>query len=175
MDDLFPETQTPPESLEQDERFTTRETLAWCAARAGVDAFDLDVAACEESHKAEAYFTVAMDGLSRPWFGRVWCNPPFSNIAPWVAKAWREMESAPGPSVIEMLIPATRTEQKWWCKDVEPYRDHGSDTDRWRWPQVEFTTHFLPGRTSFGHPGNPDGIKVGSPPFTCVLLVWRRH
>lgn len=24
------------------------------------------------------------DGLSVPWAGRVWCNPPFSNVVPWV-------------------------------------------------------------------------------------------
>ena len=39
---------------------------------------------------------------------------------------------------------------------------------------VNLTTHFLPGRTRFGHPGNPEGVGVGSPPFGCVLLVWRR-
>jgi phage N-6-adenine-methyltransferase len=154
------------ESLEQDERYTTRDTMDWCAKQAGVDAFDLDVAACEESHKAETFFTVAMDGLTRPWFGRVWCNPPYSDIAPWVAKAWREMESLPGPDVIAMLIPASRTEQGWWQTDVEAWRDRHKS---------QLTTHFLPGRTRFGHPGNPEGVGVGSPPFGCVLLVWRRQ
>ncbi len=154
----------PAESLEQDERYTNRETMAWCAKAAGVDGWDLDVAACEESHKAEAFFTVADNGLRRAWFGRVWCNPPYSDIAPWVAKAWREMESAPGPSVIAMLIPASRTEQRWH-DDIEAHRDQGG----------LLSTHFLPGRTRFGHPGNSEGVGVGSPPFGCVLLVWRRR
>ncbi len=155
----------PAESLEQDERYTTRETMAWCASKAGVAMWDLDVAACEESHKADVFYSVVTDGLVHPWFGRTWCNPPYSDIAPWVAKAWREMESAPGPSVIAMLIPASRTEQSWWQTSVEAKRDRGSS----------FTTHFLPGRTRFGHPGNPEGVGVGSPPFGCVLLVWRRN
>lgn len=157
-----------PDALDQDQRFTIRTTDTWCREKARVTAWDLDVAACEESHLAETYFTKAQDGLVRPWMGRVWCNPPYSDIGPWVEKAWREMESSPGPSVIAMLIPASRTEQPWFQQHVEPFRDrvrlrHG----------VSLVTHFLPGRTRFGMPGNREGVGVGSPPFGCVLLVWR--
>ena len=163
------------EALEQDERYTTRETMAWCERMAGVDAWDLDVAACEESHKAPAFFTVSQDGLAQCWGrGNVWCNPPYSDIAPWVSKAWAEMADSRGPKTIAMLIPASRTEQRWWHDDVEKWRDLGDDANRWRWDHCEFFTRFLPGRTRFGHPGNPEGVGVGSPPFGCVLLVWRR-
>ncbi len=159
----------PAESLEQDERYTTRETMIWCAKLACVDVWHLDAAACEESHKAEKFFTVADDGLTRSWFGNTWVNPPYSDIAPWVSKAWLEMKSLPGPDVIAMLIPASRTEQRWWQEDVEAWRDRAH-----RRAGVRLSTHFLPGRTRFGHPGNPEGVGVGSPPFGCVLLVWRR-
>lgn len=165
--DMFPEVKAPDELADGDQRFTTRETNAWCMAVAGVEAWDLDVAACEESHLASAYFTRSDDGLVRPWWGRVWVNPPFSDIEPWVAKAFREMESAPGPEVIAMLLPASRTEQRWWQDLIEPRRD--------RRGSKRLSTHFLPGRTRFGHPGNPEGVGVGSPPFGCVLLVWRRR
>ncbi len=168
--DLFPEVRAPEEQADGDQRFTLRETDAWCRVKAGVEAWDLDVAACEESHLAERYFTKADNGLVRPWFGRVFVNPPFSDIEPWVAKAWREMESAPGPSVIAMLLPASRTEQPFWAKHVEPWRDRGPYLVH----GIELTTHFLPGRTRFGMPGNRDGVGVGSPPFGCVCLVWRR-
>ena len=166
----------PPESLEQDERYTTRDTMEWAAKISGVTGWDLDVAACEESHKAEEFYTVAMDGLSRPWLGRVWCNPPYSDIAPWVAKAWREIGHC---QTIAMLLPASRTEQGWWQRLVEPLRDRsdGENCDYVEAPggfPVEFFTRFLSGRTRFGHPGNPEGVGVGSPPFGCVLLVWRR-
>jgi len=169
--DMFP--RPAPKSLEPDERYTTRETMAWCASKAGVAMWDLDVAACEESHKADVFYSVETDGLAHPWFGRVWCNPPFSDIGPWVEKAWREMASSPGPTVIAMLIPASRTEQPWWQGHVERSRDGFMDEI---WPQLpaRLTTHFLPGRTRFGHPGNPEGVGVGSPPFGCVLLVWRK-
>lgn len=43
-----------------------------------------------------------------------------------------------------------------------------------RSPGVQLQTRFLPGRVSFGHPGNPDGVGAGSPPFGCFLLIWRR-
>lgn len=178
--DLFPDVKAPPGLEDGDQRFTTRETDAWCRKVAGVEKWDLDVAACEESHLAEAYFTRESDGLKQLWSGgshvairtRVWCNPPFSDIEPWVQRAWDEMSDEQGPGVVAMLLPGSRTEQAWWQKLVEPHRDRPSPfcADR----GIEFTTHFLPGRTRFGHPGNPEGVGVGSPPFGCVLLVWRR-
>lgn len=171
VEDMFPEVRAPDELADGDQRFTTRETDAWCRARAGgIDEWDLDVAACEESHLAKRYFTKTDDGQRQDWFGMVWCNPPFSDIEPWVEKAWSEMSDANGASVIAMLLPASRTEQNWWQQLVEPWRDSSLD----RFDGVEFQTHFLPGRTRFGHPGNPEGVGVGSPPFGCVLLVWRR-
>lgn len=166
--DMFPEVRAPAELEDGDQRFTTRETDAWCRARAGVEAWDLDVAACEEAHLAPRYFAKADDGLVQSWAGRVWCNPPFSDIEPWVAKAWKE--SAHCPAIV-MLLPASRTEQKWFQELVEPYRDGRG----WSVPEVGLTTHFLPGRTRFGHPSNREGVGVGSPPFGCVLLVWRRR
>lgn len=161
--DLFPETRVDP-AVDGDQRFTLRETDAWCRAKAGVDAWDLDVAACDESHLASKFYEKADDGLSKPWFGRVWCNPPFSDIGPWVWKAWAQMATRE-VDVIAMLLPASRTEQHWWQHGIEPFRDNISG----------LRTHFLPGRTRFGHPGNPQGVGVGSPPFGCVLLVWRRQ
>lgn len=173
--DMFPETRpavSPDEAF--DERYATLETLAWCMARAGVDAFDLDVAACEESHHAALWYSKAENGLHQPWFGDVWCNPPYSDIAPWVEKAWRECAVAVGPEgpsllvSISMLIPATRTEQAWWGREIEPYRDgresrHGAT----------LTSHFMPGRTSFARPGS-GGVGQSGSPFGTVLLVWRR-
>lgn len=49
--------------------------------------FDLDVAAPPGGVPwipCSKYFTKAEDGLSRPWYGRVWMNPPYSQPEPWV-------------------------------------------------------------------------------------------
>lgn len=168
--DMFPEAHRP-KAQELDLRYTTRDTMDLCMKLAGVERWDLDAAADAESHWAPVYFDVATNGLALPWFGRVWCNPPFSDVPSWVEKAWVEWQGA-HVSTIAMLLPCNRTEQPWWQEQVEPYRDF------WR-PGLTanregLSTHFLPSRVRFGHPGNRDGVGVGSPPFGCVLLVWRR-
>ncbi len=154
-----------PDDLPND-RYTLRSTLDWCQRTAGVDGWDLDVAACEEAHVAPRWYGIEQDGLAQRWNApRVWCNPPYSDIDPWVARAWRALDHREC-EVLAMLLPATRTEQPWWQQRVEPFRD-GRD------PRL--TVHFVPGRQVFGIPGNPLGVGIGSPPFGVVLLVWRRR
>ena len=49
--------------------------------------FDIDVAAPPGGIPwipAKRYFTMADDGLSQPWNGLIWMNPPYSNSGPWV-------------------------------------------------------------------------------------------
>lgn len=162
---------------DDNQRFTTREALEWVKGVAGVDAFDLDVAACVESHHAPKWYGQQVDGsfvdglatLTNPWVGNVFCNPPWGSIGPWVAEAWSiwihrgaELQS------ISMLLPGNRTHRPWWQGLVERYRD-GRGTEG-----VRLTTHFAPKRFAYGGPGNPLGIGVGEPNFTSVALVWRR-
>ncbi len=161
--DAFPETMLDPNG-DLNERFTIRETEIWCQVKAATTWWDLDVAACEEAHLANEWYDKNHDGLKRPWTGKVWCNPPWSDIEPWVKKAWKEF-NAERAEVIAMLLPANRTEQPWWQKHVEPYRDRG----------IGFSIHFLPGRTKYGHRGNRAAVGCGSPPFGSVLLVWRQQ
>jgi phage N-6-adenine-methyltransferase len=52
--------------------------------------FDLDVAAPPGGPwyvPCERYYTAEDDGLTSPWDGLVWCNPPFSKFRPW-AERW---------------------------------------------------------------------------------------
>lgn len=170
------------DTLEKDERYTLEPTIQLCKPLAGLstdDEYTMDVAACEASHWAPLYYTKERSGLDVPWYGDVWCNPPFSDIGAWVRKVWSERariqinqpSSETVPRSISMLLPSNRTDTKWWQTHVEPFRDAVS------WP---LKTYFLP-RQKFGAPGNPEGkpMKVGgktkysSPPFGCVLLVWR--
>ena len=166
--DLFPEVvPTAPPVVDNDERFTLPGTLEWCRAVAGVECFDLDVAGCAESHCAERFYDKTQNGLILPWRGRVWCNCPWSNVPAWIIRAGNAMASGEC-ELVAQLLPGNRTEQPWWQQCVEPERD-GRGTG-----SVRLTTHFLPGRTQYGSPGDPLGLNAGSPNFTSVLLVWRR-
>lgn len=50
--------------------------------------FTLDVCADETNHKCEHYFSKEIDGLSQPWDGVCWMNPPYGReIGKWVEKA----------------------------------------------------------------------------------------
>lgn len=49
--------------------------------------FDLDVCAPPGGVAwvpADRFYTVEDDGLSQPWEGRVWMNPPYSVPGPWI-------------------------------------------------------------------------------------------
>ena len=51
--------------------------------------FDIDVSAPSGGVPwipAARYFTLADDGLSQPWEGRVWMNPPYSKATEWVRR-----------------------------------------------------------------------------------------
>lgn len=65
------------------------------AARLVMGAIDLDPASCalaNETVKATRYYAKEDDGLSKPWYGRVWCNPPFGRVHPELrgsTKSWQ--------------------------------------------------------------------------------------
>jgi phage N-6-adenine-methyltransferase len=123
--------------------------------------FTLDVAAAAHNTKCPRYFTREQDGLAQTWAGdRVWCNPPYSDIRPWVAKAWREYRSTLG---ITMLLPANRSEQPWWQELIEPYRDRAGSPLR---------VEFLSGRMRFLKRGQTAIGPNERPPFGCLLAVW---
>lgn len=127
--------------------------------------FTIDVAASQHNAKVWRFYTIEEDGLAQSWAGeRVWCNPPYSDIKPWLEKAWLEWTKA---HIIVMLLPANRTEQGWWQECVEPYRDRG---DIGRILRVEF----LRGRQRFVAPGAESIGPNERPPFGCCLLIWSR-
>lgn len=73
--------------------------------------FTLDVCATPENAKCENYYTKEQDGLSMPWIGTVWCNPPYGRqIGSWVRRAL--LASTAGATVV-MLLPA-RTDTRWF-------------------------------------------------------------
>lgn len=149
---------------EVDDRGTPWEVFAPISERFG--GFTLDAAAAKHNAKCERFFTRADDGLARSWAGeKVWCNPPYSDLAAWVAKANHEIATIDPAVLIVMLLPANRTEQAWWQDHIEPYRD-GRDPSGPR-------TEFWRGRTRFIRPGQTDIKPNERPPFGCVLAIWR--
>jgi len=85
--------------------------------------FDLDPCATSENTKAPLYYTAEQDGLSLPWNGRVWLNPPYGrtdshgrSIAAWMAYAVSQVERGNADLVVS-LVPA-RVDTQWWRDSV---------------------------------------------------------
>jgi phage N-6-adenine-methyltransferase len=122
--------------------------------------FSIDVAAAPHNAKLPRFCSIDNSGLSADWTGeRVYCNPPYSDIEPWVKKAHAEL----GAELVVMLLPANRTEQGWWQYWVEPFRDRADGKLR---------TEFMPGRQRFIAKGKTDVGPNERPKFGCVLLIW---
>lgn len=131
--------------------------------------FTIDAAASATNAKLERYWTIEDDALAHSWAGeRVWCNPPYSNLDRWVCKAWDSWEGTyerDYAELVVMLLPANRTEQRWWQIYIEPHRDRLRGFLR---------VEFLPGRMRFDRPGAVIGPKGDRPPFGCCLAIWGR-
>lgn len=97
------------------ERYTPQYIIE--AARQTMGDIDLDPASCSLANRtvqARHYFTITDDGLSRPWFGRVWMNHPYSkkgNIQ-WVAKLVHEYQI--GNISEACCITFTSTSERWF-------------------------------------------------------------
>ena len=111
--------------------------------------FDIDVCADESNHKCDKYYTKEQDGLTMPWKGIVWCNPPYGReIGQWVRRA---LFASIGGATVVMLVPA-RTDTKWF-HDYIYKRDN-----------VEI--RFVKGRLKFGNSKN-------SAPFPSMVVVFK--
>jgi hypothetical protein len=152
--------------------------------------FTLDVAAARHNAKCKRYYALGpstplqrrqpslwgdafvgdaealgYDGLAQPW-GKdevVWCNPPFSDLEPWVAKA----DGA--DCTVVLLLPNNRCEQPFWQRYIECVRDGRILLDS------APRTRFLPGRRSFLYQGEVIGNSTSrAPPFGLVIVTWDR-
>lgn len=114
--------------------------------------FDLDVAASDTNHKCEDYFTRWHDGLRQSWSERTcWCNPPYSDPAPWILKA--RHESRYHGATVALLVRLDASTQIW--------HEHT------RHAQLFYFTR----RIQFVPPPELEH-KGGSAPFSCVLAVF---
>ncbi len=85
----------------------------------------IDLDPCSNSHEAPnvpalVHFTREDDGLSRPWFGRVYLNPPYGKgIGPWIEKVREEHEAGRVTAAVVLVKAATDT--RWFRVLSERY------------------------------------------------------
>lgn len=95
----------------------------WKPLADAVDGFDLDAAAgAEPVPIADERLTKPDDGLTTPWHGNVWLNPPWSSDGSGSAKeTWlqraREQAARDAVEVVVMLLPAA-TDAHWFHDHV---------------------------------------------------------
>ena len=115
--------------------------------------FDLDPCSPRRSRppvRARMHYTAEDDGLTLPWHGVVFVNPPYGRELPrWVAKARAEVERKTA-RVVVALIPA-RTDTHYWHEHIAGKAD----------------VYFLRGRLRFGTNGQNQ-----SAPFPSALAIW---
>lgn len=109
--------------------------------------FTLDACATNKNAKCPRYFTPTDDGLCQNGgTERVWCNPPYNNIARWLTKGH---DSARLGALVVFLIPA-RTDTRAWHEHAV----HANEI------------LFLKGRLKFGNAKN-------TAPFPSAIIVFR--
>lgn len=94
--------------------------------------FDLDVAAPVGGPlhvPAANWYTAADDGLTQPWTGAVWCNPPYSAFGPWGRKWTHHAQGAlmgtytPGTSWFPEVFAAAEAVAFITCEFIRPGRE----------------------------------------------------
>ena len=115
--------------------------------------FTHDVAASDENHLCEKWLTERDNALLNRWGKTNWCNPPYSDILPWVRKARIEHEAG---KTIVMLVPAD-TSVKWFKEAYDSCNE----------------VRFVSGRISFINAENQkpvNGNNKGS-----AIFIWRAY
>lgn len=96
---------------------------------------DLDPASCEEANrtiKAKKFYTKEDDGLSYPWMGKIFLNPPYGNDGPpFVEKLIQEIKAENVNEAI-LLVNSRATDAEWFqplYDGIICFTDHRIDFD----------------------------------------------
>ncbi len=122
--------------------------------------FTVDAAANMRNKKCQEFFGPDNDNpakrnaLTIPWgHNTVWINPPYSDIAPWLRKAYVESQEGATVVVLIPLDPST----KWWTE----------------WAMRATEIRFLTGARVQFVP--PPGVKKTSNPHASAVLIYRPY
>ena len=114
--------------------------------------FDLDP--CSPINRpwdmANNHFTIEDDGLSRDWFGKVWCNPPYDDSASWLNKLHKHGNG--------IALIFARTETEMFFNEV--------------WNEADAIL-FIKGRLFFHHVTGERGRTNGGAPS--VLIAYGKE
>jgi phage N-6-adenine-methyltransferase len=113
--EISPKTYEKDDAKDGDEWYTPKYIVGF--VRLVLGGIDVDLASCEVANKivqAKVFYTKQDDGLKQPLKGKVFCNPPYSNPAPFVEailKAYRnkEIESA-------IILLNSNTDTQWFYR-----------------------------------------------------------
>lgn len=139
-----------------DERFTPPEIFV-TRDRVWHGGADTDPAWHPRSFsRARHVYTKRDDGLRMPWYGRVWLNPPWSNVGPWLARLLEHMR---GPGNPEAMILVRNDPPTAWFKEAADHAD---------------AIAFLRGRTRYWQwNGRRRRLeRCGSPEFASVIFYF---
>ncbi len=106
--------------------------------------FTLDAAAEKSSTVCDRYYDRRTDGLTSPWDGVVWLNPPYRLIGPWISKIGEEVDAG-RVELVASLLPA-RMDTRWMGEILERM-----------WP-----VYLLSGRVRFCRP-MPKAQRLSAP------------
>ncbi|MEY0440792.1 phage N-6-adenine-methyltransferase [Providencia rettgeri] len=117
--------------------------------------FWLDAAASEQNALCSYFLTIEQNALQSDWVSRgaIWCNPPYSKIKPWIAKAAEQCTKQNQPIV--MLLPADKS-TSWYSLALK---------------SVDEVRTIIDGRINFVDP-NTGKEKKGNSKGS-ILLIWR--
>lgn len=147
---------------------TPPELVRFYADRWADGAFDLDVAASDALHVCPTYYTAEDDGLSLPWRGRVWVNPPYGVVEElWVAKSVREVLAGRADLVVA-LLPA-KVGKRWWARFVQA-RTSEDGVLRLCYPTR--AVDFIRGRVRHVKPTGEPGDVAGFPSVAILFEAW---
>lgn len=133
--------------LASDEWFTPRWIID------GLGSFDLDPCTSDKRpwDISATNYTLADDGLSKVWIGRVWVNPPFGKpLSQWISRL-----SKHGNGI--GLMPLRSTDARWFHESI------------WNTSTAVF---FILGRIKFC---GADGRQSGSCPHASLLVAFGKE